>query len=46
MDWNRVEGNWKQFKGKVREKWAQLTEVPSRRWLEIGWRSLRVPQPE
>jgi len=20
--------------------------VPSRRWLEIGWRSLRVPQPE
>ena len=26
MDWNRVEGNWKQFKGKVREKWAELTD--------------------
>ena len=26
MDWNRVEGNWKQFRGKVREKWADLTD--------------------
>jgi len=26
MDWNRVEGNWKQFKGKVREKWGNLTD--------------------
>jgi len=26
MDWNRVEGNWKQVKGKVKEKWGQLTE--------------------
>jgi uncharacterized protein YjbJ (UPF0337 family) len=25
MDWNRVEGNWKQIKGKVKEKWGQLT---------------------
>jgi len=24
MDWNRIEGNWKQFKGKV--KWGQLTD--------------------
>jgi hypothetical protein len=23
MDWNRVEGNWKEFKGKVKEKWGQ-----------------------
>ena len=22
MDWNRVEGNWKQFRGSVKEKWA------------------------
>ncbi|MGB9001881.1 MAG: CsbD family protein, partial [Pseudolabrys sp.] len=22
MDWNRVEGNWKQMKGKVKEKWG------------------------
>lgn len=26
MDWNRVEGNWKQLKGKIREKWASLTD--------------------
>jgi uncharacterized protein YjbJ (UPF0337 family) len=26
MDWNRVEGNWKQMKGKVKEKWAKLTD--------------------
>jgi uncharacterized protein YjbJ (UPF0337 family) len=26
MDWNRVEGNWKQVKGKVREKWGKLTD--------------------
>lgn len=26
MDWNRVEGNWKQLKGKVREKWGKLTD--------------------
>ena len=25
MDWNRVEG-WKQVKGKVKEKWGQLTD--------------------
>lgn len=26
MDWNRVEGNWKQLKGKVKEKWGDLTD--------------------
>ena len=26
MDWDRVEGNWKQFKGKVKVKWGELTE--------------------
>lgn len=26
MDWNRVEGNWKQMMGKVKEKWGQLTD--------------------
>jgi len=26
MDWNRIEGGWKQFKGKVKEKWGQLTD--------------------
>jgi uncharacterized protein YjbJ (UPF0337 family) len=26
MDWNRVEGNWKQLSGKIREKWGHLTD--------------------
>jgi uncharacterized protein YjbJ (UPF0337 family) len=26
MDWNRIEGNWKQFKGKVKEQWGRLTD--------------------
>jgi uncharacterized protein YjbJ (UPF0337 family) len=26
MNWDQVEGNWKQFSGKVKEKWGQLTD--------------------
>ncbi len=26
MDWDRIEGNWKQFTGKIKEKWGQLTD--------------------
>ena len=26
MDWNRIEGNWKQFGGRVKEKWGKLTD--------------------
>jgi len=26
MDWNRVEGNWKQFTGKIKEQWGNLTD--------------------
>lgn len=25
MNWDRVEGNWKELKGQVREKWGRLT---------------------
>ena len=25
MNWDRIEGNWKQFSGTVREKWGKLT---------------------
>ena len=25
MNWNRVEGNWQQLRGKVREQWGKLT---------------------
>jgi uncharacterized protein YjbJ (UPF0337 family) len=26
VDWNRVEGSWKQLKGKIKEKWGDLTD--------------------
>ena len=26
MNWDRVEGNWKQFKGKVKQEWGKLTD--------------------
>jgi uncharacterized protein YjbJ (UPF0337 family) len=26
MNWDRVEGNWKQFTGRVKEKWGKLTD--------------------
>jgi uncharacterized protein YjbJ (UPF0337 family) len=26
MDWDRVQGNWKQFKGRAKEKWGNLTD--------------------
>ena len=26
MNWNRIEGNWKQFKGIVEQQWGRFTE--------------------
>ena len=26
MDWDRIAGNWKQFTGRVKEKWGDLTD--------------------
>ena len=26
MGWNRIEGNWKHFNGKVKEQWGHLTD--------------------
>src|SRR5690606_32761297 len=26
MNWDRIEGNWKQFKGKVQQEWGSLTD--------------------
>jgi hypothetical protein len=31
MDWNRIEGNWKEAKGKIKQKWGQLTDDDLRR---------------
>jgi uncharacterized protein YjbJ (UPF0337 family) len=26
MNWDRIEGNWKQFKGSAMQQWGRLTE--------------------
>lgn len=26
MEWNEIEGNWKNFTGKIKEKWGKLTD--------------------
>ena len=26
MNWDRIEGNWKQVKGSVKERWGKLTD--------------------
>jgi uncharacterized protein YjbJ (UPF0337 family) len=26
MNWDRIEGNWKQFKGQLKEKWGRFTD--------------------
>jgi uncharacterized protein YjbJ (UPF0337 family) len=26
MAWDRVKGNWKQFKGEIKEQWGKLTD--------------------
>ena len=33
MNWDRVEGNWKQLSGKAREQWGKLTDSD---WQVIG----------
>ena len=26
MNWDRIEGNWKQVRGQIKEKWGKLTD--------------------
>jgi uncharacterized protein YjbJ (UPF0337 family) len=26
MDWNRIEGSWKEMKGKIKQQWGNLTD--------------------
>lgn len=26
MNWDRIEGNWKQYKGEIRERWGKLSD--------------------
>jgi uncharacterized protein YjbJ (UPF0337 family) len=41
MNWDRIEGNWKQFRGKAQQQWGKLTnddldQVEGRRVELIG----------
>ena len=27
MDWDRIEGSWKEFRGKAQSRWGELTET-------------------
>lgn len=33
MNWDTIEGNWKQFAGKAREQWGKLTDDD---WQVVG----------
>ena len=37
MNWDRIEGDWKQFVGKVKEKWGKLTDGDLAATLIRGW---------
>ena len=26
MNWDQIEGNWKEFKGRAKQKWGELTD--------------------
>jgi uncharacterized protein YjbJ (UPF0337 family) len=41
MNWDRVQGNWKQFTGKVKEQWGQLRLCQGQ--TEKGCRRLAEP---
>lgn len=41
MNWDRVKGNWKQARGRIKEKWGELTdddlkEIEGRRGKLVG----------
>lgn len=41
MNWDRIEGNWTQFTGRVKEQWGKLTdddlaEISGKRDIMIG----------
>jgi uncharacterized protein YjbJ (UPF0337 family) len=39
MNWDQIEGNWKQFMGHAREKWGKLTDSD---WDTIGGKKDRL----
>ena len=46
MNWDRIKGNWKQFKGEIRSEWGELTddevaELVARSRNATAWRVTR-----
>ena len=42
MDWDQIEHNWQEFRGKVQQQWDRLTEaqldaIAGRREQLVGW---------
>ena len=51
MNWDRIEGEWKQFIGSARERWSKLTEddwqfVAGKKDQLVGWIRLRYGVPK
>ena len=46
MDWNRVEGNWKEMKGKIKEKWGKLTDDDLEQAPRVVQKSRAPPREE
>lgn len=36
MNWDRIQGNWKQIIGKAKEQWGKLTDVQSAPYVGSG----------
>ena len=44
MNWDQIEGNWKQFNGKVKEKWGDLTDDEPTKAPASGMSSSGAPE--
>jgi hypothetical protein len=42
MDWNRIEGSWKELKGKIKQQWGNVTDDDRRDRLVIVKKSARL----
>ena len=45
MNWDRIEGNWKQMSGKVRQQWGKLTDDDLDGFIAAVDRAVRRRQP-
>jgi len=41
MNWDRIEGQWKQFKGRAQQRWGKITDDDWEHWV-VEWSKLSV----